>query len=43
MRMRELDGLPLPPHATVELKPGQGNHLMLMDLKSRWRPAIRLR
>jgi copper(I)-binding protein len=33
MRMRELDGLPLPPKSVLELRPGQGNHLMLMDLK----------
>jgi copper(I)-binding protein len=33
MRMRELDSLPLPPGSRTELKPGQGNHLMLMDLK----------
>lgn len=33
MRMRELDSLPLPPGSTVALKPGQGNHLMLIDLK----------
>ena len=32
MRMRELDNLPLPPKTATELRPGQGNHLMLMDL-----------
>ena len=39
MRMRELDGLHLPPRATVELKPGQGNHLMLMDLRKPLAPG----
>jgi periplasmic copper chaperone A len=33
MRMRELDAISLPPGASVELKPGQGNHLMLMNIK----------
>ena len=33
MRMRELDAIALPPGTTVELKPGQGYHLMLMDLR----------
>jgi len=33
MRMRELDDLPLPPGANLEMKPGGGSHLMLMDLK----------
>jgi copper(I)-binding protein len=33
MRMRELDNLPLPPRKTLEMKPGQGNHLMLIDLR----------
>jgi periplasmic copper chaperone A len=33
MRMRELDAISLPPGAAVELRPGQGNHLMLMNLK----------
>jgi copper(I)-binding protein len=33
MRMRELDSLPLPAGSTTELKPGQGDHLMLIDLK----------
>lgn len=33
MRMRALpDGLPIPAHATVELKPG-GHHIMFMELK----------
>jgi copper(I)-binding protein len=34
MRMRELDAIALPAGTTVELKPGQGYHLMLMDLKA---------
>lgn len=33
MRMRELDAIALPAGTTVELKPGQGYHLMLMDLR----------
>lgn len=33
MRMRELDGMPLAPSTIVELRPGHGNHLMLIDLK----------
>jgi copper(I)-binding protein len=33
MRMREIDGIDLPPGANVELKPG-GRHIMLMDLKT---------
>jgi copper(I)-binding protein len=33
MRMRELEALPLPAGKTVELRPGQGNHLMLMELR----------
>jgi periplasmic copper chaperone A len=33
MRMRELDSLPLPAGATIELRPGKGDHLMLMDLR----------
>lgn len=32
MRMRPVDGLEIPPRATVELKPG-GYHAMLLDLK----------
>ena len=32
MRMRELDAVPLPAGATTAMKPGQGNHLMLMEL-----------
>lgn len=33
MRMREPESLPIPPKAILELRPGQGNHLMLMGLK----------
>lgn len=33
MRMREIDGLPLPPGQPVTLKPG-GLHVMLLDLKA---------
>lgn len=33
MRMRRIDGLELPPHQTVELKPG-GYHVMLQQLKA---------
>ncbi len=33
MRMRELEDLPLAPGASLEMKPGGGNHLMLMQLK----------
>ena len=33
-RMRELeDGLKLPPTAVIKLRPGMGDHLMLMGLK----------
>ena len=32
MRMRELDDVPLPPKTTLQMGPGQGNHLMLMEL-----------
>jgi copper(I)-binding protein len=39
MRMRELDGLPLPAHTTIELKPGEGNHLMLIDLREPLAPG----
>ena len=37
MRMREVDALPLPPKAIIKLRPGQGDHLMLIDLK---RPLV---
>lgn len=33
MRMRETDGIELPPGATVKMKPHDGYHLMLMGLK----------
>ena len=33
MRMRELDGIPIAPHTSLQLRPGHGNHLMLIDLK----------
>lgn len=32
MRMRELDAVALPAGKSFEMKPGQGNHLMLMEL-----------
>lgn len=34
MRMREVDGIALPPGQTVSLRQGQRYHLMLMDLKA---------
>ncbi|MEO8311747.1 MAG: copper chaperone PCu(A)C [Caldimonas sp.] len=33
MRMREIDGIALAPKAKVQMKPGTGLHLMLIDLK----------
>lgn len=33
MRMRELDDMPLPPKAKLLMGPGQGNHLMLVELQ----------
>ncbi|MEO8923709.1 MAG: copper chaperone PCu(A)C [Caldimonas sp.] len=33
MRMREIDGLELPSKATVKMRPGMGDHLMLVGLK----------
>ena len=33
MRMREVDALPLAPGAPIKMRPGQGFHFMLMDLK----------
>jgi copper(I)-binding protein len=33
MRMREVDGIALAPKARVQMKPGAGLHLMLIDLK----------
>lgn len=33
MRMREVDGIDLPPGATVKMKPGNGYHFMLIGLK----------
>jgi periplasmic copper chaperone A len=32
MRMRELDAVPVPAGATLQMKPGGGHHLMLMEL-----------
>lgn len=34
MRMREVEGIELAPRGRVELKPGQGYHLMLMGLRA---------
>jgi copper(I)-binding protein len=34
MRMREVDGIALAPKAKVQMKPGAGLHLMLIDLKA---------
>ncbi len=34
MRMREVDGIALPPGQTVSMRHGQGYHLMLMNLKA---------
>ena len=34
MRMRELDGIALAPHASVKMAPGMGMHLMLIGLKA---------
>jgi hypothetical protein len=33
MRMREIDGIALAPHARIEMGPGSGMHLMLVGLK----------
>ncbi|MDQ2734115.1 MAG: copper chaperone PCu(A)C [Pseudomonadota bacterium] len=33
MRMREIDGLELAPKASVKMRPGMGDHLMLIGLK----------
>jgi hypothetical protein len=33
MRMREIDGIALAPHARIEMRPGSGIHLMLIGLK----------
>jgi len=33
MRMREVDGIALAPHAKVAMRPGMGMHLMLIGLK----------
>ncbi|HEX4235053.1 MAG TPA: copper chaperone PCu(A)C [Caldimonas sp.] len=33
MRMREIDGIALAPHARIEMGPGSGMHLMLIGLK----------
>ncbi|MFC7516239.1 copper chaperone PCu(A)C [Herbaspirillum sp. GCM10030257] len=33
MKMREVDGIDLPPAAKVEMKPGHGYHIMLMGLE----------
>lgn len=42
MRMRPVhDGLPVPPHGTVQLSPG-GNHLMLIGLKTPLTPGERV-
>jgi copper(I)-binding protein len=34
MRMRELDGIALAPHAAIRMRPGMGMHLMLIGLKA---------
>jgi len=34
MRMREIDGIALAPHAKVRMRPGSGIHLMLIGLKA---------
>lgn len=41
MRMRPLDGLSIPPGATIKLKP-RGNHLMLFDLQTPLIPGQKL-
>ena len=33
MRMREIDGIAMPPNQTVTMSPGKGMHLMLMGLR----------
>jgi copper(I)-binding protein len=33
MRMREIDGIALAPHARIRMRPGSGMHLMLVGLK----------
>jgi copper(I)-binding protein len=39
MKMRAVEGLPLPVGKGVELKPG-GYHFMLMDLKAQFKPGL---
>ena len=34
MRMREIEAIPVAPKETVTMRPGQGYHLMLMQLKA---------
>jgi periplasmic copper chaperone A len=41
MRMRKLDGLPLPAGQTVQLKPN-GNHIMLLDIKQQLKPGEKI-
>jgi copper(I)-binding protein len=33
MKMREVDGVDLPPNSKVAMQPGDGYHIMLMGLK----------
>ena len=33
MRMREIEGIAVPPNQTVTMSPGKGKHLMLMGLR----------
>jgi len=39
MKMREVGALPLPPGATVSMKPGDGYHIMLIGLKQPLKPG----
>jgi hypothetical protein len=41
MRMRELDGIALAPHAKIRMRPGMGMHLMLVGLKAPLREGAR--
>lgn len=42
MKMREVENLPLPPAATVAMKPGDGYHMMLIGLKQALKPGDQL-
>jgi len=42
MRMREIDGIALAPHAKIQMRPGSGMHLMLIGLKEPLKDGARL-